>query len=80
MGDGDGVRQKDFLVCLCCSFASLSAIILSDDGVILPGQYGHKQYCYHHPFRPPAALLQRYIMARESYVLTFRKCRKCPTT
>ena len=37
----DIVPQKDFLVCLCCCFASLWGAILSDNGMILSGQYRH---------------------------------------
>jgi ParB/Sulfiredoxin domain len=40
--------QKDFLVCLCCGFASLWGVILSDNGMILSGQYRHQQDRYGH--------------------------------
>jgi hypothetical protein len=52
IGDGNRVRQKDVLVCLCCGFTSLWSVILSDNGMILPGQQCHQQYCYCHTRSP----------------------------
>jgi hypothetical protein len=52
IGDGNRVRQKDVLVCLCCGFTSLWSVILSDNGMILSGQKCHQQYCYCHARSP----------------------------
>ena len=44
----DVVFHKDFLVCLCCGFASLRGIIFGGDGMIYSRQHREQQYCDRH--------------------------------